>query len=63
MFRGLDCDTWCNRNLPCGILIDFFQIKIKSIIKYVGWIRYLPTYIPTYPSKVKIYLDKTYLPT
>jgi hypothetical protein len=40
-----------------------FQIKFKSIFEYVGWIRYLPTYIPTYPSRLNTYLDRTYLPT
>ncbi len=61
---GLDCDTWCNRNLPCGILIEFVQIQFKSIFRYVGWTKYLPTYIPTYPSRLNTYLDKnlfTYL--
>jgi hypothetical protein len=60
---GLNCDTWCNINLPHGILIEIFQIKFKSIFRYVGWTRYLPTYIPTYPSRLNTYLDKTYLLT
>jgi hypothetical protein len=55
---GLDCDTWCNKNLSCGILIEFVQIQFKSIFRYVGWTKYLPTYIPTYPSKLNTYLDK-----
>jgi len=33
---GLDCDMWCNKKLPRGILIEFFQIKFKLIFKYVG---------------------------
>ncbi len=33
---GLNCDTWCNRILPHGILIEFFEIKFKSIFSYVG---------------------------
>jgi hypothetical protein len=33
---GLDCDMWCNKNLPHGILIEFFQIQFKSIFRYVG---------------------------
>jgi len=33
---GLDCDTWCNINLPHGILIEFVQIQFKSIFKNVG---------------------------
>ncbi len=36
MLDGLDCDTWCNRNLPHGILIENVQIKFKTIFKYVG---------------------------
>jgi hypothetical protein len=34
-----------DKSLPHGILIDFFQIKFKSIFKYVGWTRYLPTHL------------------
>ncbi len=30
--------TWYNKNLPCGILIQFFKTKFKSILKYVGQI-------------------------
>jgi hypothetical protein len=44
-------------------LIEYVQIKFKSIFKYVGWTKYLPTYIFTYPSRLNNYLDKTYLPT
>jgi hypothetical protein len=60
---GLDRDTWCNIHFPCGIFIEFFQIKFKSIFMYVGWTRYLSTYIPTYPSWLNTYLDRTYLLT
>jgi len=60
---GLDCDMWCNREFPCGILIEFVQIEFKSTFRYVGWIMYLPTYIPTYPFRLNTYLDKTYLRT
>jgi hypothetical protein len=59
---GLDCDMWCNRNLPHGILIEFVQIKFKSIFRYVC-IKYLPTYIHAYPPRLITYLDMTYLPT
>jgi hypothetical protein len=31
--------TWCNANLPHGILIKSFQNKFKSIFKYVNQIR------------------------
>jgi hypothetical protein len=55
----LDCDTWCTRNLPHGILIEFNQNKFKSIFKYVGQTKYLPTY----PFKLDTYLNNTYLPT
>jgi len=33
---GLNCDTWCNRILPHGILIEFFEIKFKSIFRCLG---------------------------
>jgi len=46
-----------------GILIEFVQIQFKSIFRYVGWTKYLPTYIPTYPYRLNTYLDRTYLPT
>jgi len=36
MFGWLYYDTWCNRNLPHGILIEFVRIQFKSIFKYVG---------------------------
>jgi hypothetical protein len=42
----LDYDTWCNRNLQCGILFEFVKNKFKSIFQYVGQIKYLPTYLP-----------------
>jgi hypothetical protein len=32
----LDSNTWCNRNLQSGILIEFVQNKFKSIFKYLG---------------------------
>jgi hypothetical protein len=35
-FGGLECDMWCNINFPCGILIENFQIKLKSIFRYVS---------------------------
>jgi hypothetical protein len=41
--------------------LNFFQSKFISIFKYVGWIKYLPTYIPTFSSRLNIYLDRTYL--
>jgi hypothetical protein len=34
-WKVLDCDTWCNRNLPHDIYIRFVQNKFKSIFKYV----------------------------
>jgi len=34
--------TWCNENLPHGILIKKFQNKFKSIFKYVSQIKYPP---------------------
>jgi hypothetical protein len=46
IWMALDYDTWCNRNLQCGILIEFVWNKFKSIFKYVGQTRYLPTYLP-----------------
>ncbi len=32
----LDCDTWCNINLPHGMSVEFVQNKFKSIFMYVG---------------------------
>jgi hypothetical protein len=32
----LGCNTWCNRNLQCGILIEFVQNKLKPIFMYLG---------------------------
>jgi hypothetical protein len=49
---GFNCDTWCSRNLPRGILIEFVWSKFKSVFRCVGWIKYLLIYIPTYPSKL-----------
>ncbi len=34
--QHLNYDTWCNINLSHGILIENFQIKFKSIFRYVG---------------------------
>jgi hypothetical protein len=31
--------TWYNKNLPCGILVQNFKTKFKSILKYVGQIK------------------------
>jgi hypothetical protein len=59
---GLDYDTWCNINFPRGTLIEFFQIKFKSTFRYVGWTKYLSTYIATYPSRLNTCLNRTYLP-
>jgi hypothetical protein len=28
-YMVLDCDSWCNQNFPCGMLIEFWEIKIK----------------------------------
>jgi hypothetical protein len=53
----LDYDMWCNKKNPRGILIELVQKINKSIFMYVGWIGYLPTY----PTKLSTYLDKTYL--
>jgi hypothetical protein len=35
----LDCDMWCNRNLPHAILIEFVQNKFKLVFMYVGQTR------------------------
>jgi hypothetical protein len=29
----VDCDTWCNKKIPRGILIEFVQINLN---KYLG---------------------------
>ncbi len=39
MLDGLDCDTWCNRNLSPNTSIEVVQNKFKSIFRYVGQIR------------------------
>jgi len=44
----LDCDMWCNKSLPHGILIEFMQNKFKSIFRYVGQTRYLLINLPTH---------------
>jgi hypothetical protein len=56
MFGWYIVTCGANRNLPHGILIEICQIKFKSIFRVVGWIKYLPTYIPTYPSRLNTYL-------
>ncbi len=42
----LDCHMWCNIVFPYDILIEFVQNKFKSIFRYVGQTKYLPTYLP-----------------
>jgi hypothetical protein len=55
----LDYDTWYNKILSCGILIEFVQNKFKSIFRYVHQTNYLHTYL----FRLTTYLGKTYLPT
>ncbi len=42
----LDCEMWCINKFSCRILIEFVQNKFKSIFKYIGQTRSLPTYLP-----------------
>ncbi len=28
----LDCDTWCNKNLPHDILIEIFKINLNQYL-------------------------------
>jgi hypothetical protein len=40
----LDCDTWCNRNLPHGKLIEFVPKKFNQ---YLGMYVELNSRLPT----------------
>jgi hypothetical protein len=32
----LECDMWCNKNLPHGMLIKFIQNNFELLFRYVG---------------------------
>jgi hypothetical protein len=32
MFESFNCDTWCNKNLAHGILIEFFKLNLNQYL-------------------------------